>query len=102
MSLPPDRSRERGSVNTAGNACNFAVLAAHVATFLPLSCRILPPLPPITRNVKLPDRANRLEFGMREEDAPGTQVKSGKNGNVDHPSQLCRPSVDGGDAVDGA
>ena len=95
MSLPPDRSRERGSVNTAGNACNFAVLAAHVATFLP-------PLPPITRNVKLPDRANRLEFGMREEDVPGTQVKSGKNGNVDHPSQLCRPSVDGGDAVDGA
>jgi hypothetical protein len=51
---------------------------------------MLPFLPPRTRNVTLPPPANRLEFSIREEDTPDTRPKSGKNGNVDHPSQLCR------------
>jgi len=54
---------------------------------LPHPCRdlaaILPLLPPITRNVKLAIPANRLESGIREEETPDAQSKSGKNGNVD-------------------
>src|SRR5690348_10708388 len=54
---------------------------------LPHRCRFLPLLPPITPNVKLAIPANPLEFGIRAEAAPDTKSKSGKNGNVDHPSQ---------------
>src|SRR5690348_1885525 len=61
---------------------------------LPLHCQILPLLPPITRNVKLPDRATRLELSIRAGSPFTKNVKSGKNGNVDHPSQLSpSPSV---------
>src|SRR5579859_3019092 len=49
----------------------------------------LPFLPPITRNVKSRKPANRLECRIREEDTLDTWPKSGKNGNVHHPSQLC-------------
>ena len=52
---------------------------------------MLPLLPPITRNVKLPKPANRLEFGVREEATPDTRPKSGKNGNVNPASQHCHP-----------
>jgi hypothetical protein len=68
---------------------NLAVLAAHRATSLPLLAAIVPLLPPRTRNVTLPKAAKPLEFGGRAEDAPEAKSKSGKNGNVDHPSQLC-------------
>jgi len=54
---------------------------------LPFLAAIVPFLPPITRNVKLPRAAKPLQFGIREEYALDTQPKSGKNGNVDHPSQ---------------
>src|SRR5690348_16815294 len=61
---------------------------------LPLHCQILPLLPPITRNVKLPDRGTRLELSIRAGSPFTKNVKSGKNGNVDHPSQLSpSPSV---------
>jgi hypothetical protein len=66
---------------------NLAVSAAHRATVLPFLAAILPLLPPTTRNVTLPRAANRLECGIREESAPDAKCKSGKNGNVDHPSQ---------------
>src|SRR5690242_21015741 len=55
-----------------------------------VSCRFLPLLPPITRNVKLPTRATRLEFGIWADGTRDTPSKSGKNGNVDHASQHCR------------
>jgi hypothetical protein len=55
---------------------------------LPFLAAILPLLPPITRNVKLPDRPNRLECGIRDRSALETKVKSGKNGNVDRAGQL--------------
>jgi hypothetical protein len=80
-------------------ALTRAVFAAHLATSLPPRCHfvavfatILPLLPSIMRNVKWQERANRLEFGIRAEDAPDTRPKSGKNGNVDLPSQHCRPN----------
>src|SRR5689334_17855371 len=56
-----------------------------------LPCRFLPLLPPRTRNVTLPDRANRLEFGVSTHCPVTSKLKSGKNGNVDHPSQHCHP-----------
>src|SRR5690348_5060344 len=56
-------------------------------------CRFLPLLPPITPNVKSSIPANPLEFGIREEATPDTKSKSGKNGNVDHPSQLYPPAT---------
>src|SRR5689334_19328500 len=63
-----------------------------VATVLPKvanrCCRFLPLLPPITRNVKLPDRDTRLEFRLQAGSPLTKKAKSGKNGNVDHPSQL--------------
>src|SRR5579859_3447698 len=90
MALSPDRNRACDSVNTANTHQNVAVFATHLAISLPLLAAILPSLPPITPNVKLPIRANRLEFKIRMESAPDTKSKSGKNGNVDHPSQLCR------------
>jgi hypothetical protein len=63
-----------------------AVFAGRLAT----SCRFLPLLPPITPHVKLSDRANRLELVGRADPARAPHVKSGKNGNGDHPSQHCR------------
>jgi hypothetical protein len=76
-------------VDASGIAHILAVFATHLAISLPLFAAILPLLPSITPNVKLPDRANRLECGIGEENTPDTKAKSGKNGNVDHPSQLC-------------
>src|SRR5690349_3362606 len=75
----------------------LADLAAHLAIPLPLlatSCRTLPLLPAITRNVKLPIPATCLEFGTRARDASNAPSKSGKNGNVDRASQLCRTLFD--------
>jgi hypothetical protein len=46
-----------------------------VATSLPFLAAILPLLPPITRNVKLADRATRLECGSRDRSEVETQVK---------------------------
>jgi len=68
--------------------CRLCRLCRQRCHPLPNRCRFLPLLPPITRNVKLPRAANGLEFGIRAEDAPDATSKSGKNGNVDHPSQL--------------
>jgi hypothetical protein len=67
-------------------------LPAHLANKVAITpCRPLPFLPPITRNVKLPDRANPLELGMRADPAHGSILKNGKNGNVHRASQHCRP-----------
>jgi hypothetical protein len=52
---------------------NLAVFAAHRATSLPFLATILPPLPPITPNVKLSQAATRLEIGIREEIIPDAQ-----------------------------
>src|SRR5690348_8992868 len=54
-------------------------------------CHILPLLPPITPNGKLPIPATRLEFGILPRSPSNTTSKSGKNGNVHHPSQLSPP-----------
>ncbi len=51
-------------------------------------CRFLPPLPPITRNVKLPIPANPLQFRVHNVSPLQAKSKSGKNGNVHHASQL--------------
>ena len=59
--------------------CRFCRRPCHS---LPLHCHILPFLPPRTRNGTLPQAAKWLEFSIREEVAPGTPPKSGKNGNV--------------------
>jgi hypothetical protein len=67
----------------------LADLAAHRAILLPHRCHLLPFLPPTTRNVKLSQAANPLEFGIREEITPDTTSKNGKNGNVDRASQHC-------------
>ena len=56
---------------------------------LPFRCRFLPLLPPRTSNVTWRQTAKRLELRIRGEYAPGAKSKSGKSGNVDHPSQLC-------------
>src|SRR5689334_16240519 len=78
-----------GNVEAAASHSTLAVFAAHLATSLPhrchivaTSCRILPFLPPITPNVKLPIPANPLQFRLREEVPPDTPSKNGKNGNV--------------------
>jgi len=70
-------------MDVVGIRHNVAVFAIHLAT----SCRILPFLPPITRNVKLPRTANRREFGIRAEGTPNTTSQSGKNGNVAYGGQ---------------
>jgi len=70
------RNRSLGAPDRAGIGRNRA---AHLAVF----ATILPPLPPITRNVKLPSPANPLQFSIREENALDTVPKSGKNGKVD-------------------
>src|SRR5690242_13672134 len=54
-------------------------------------CHILPLLPPITPNGKSPIPATRLEFGILPRSPSNTTSKSGKNGNVHHPSQLSPP-----------
>jgi len=86
MATTPHRSRTRGNMDAAGTAHILAVFAADLAT----CCHILPFLPPITRNDKLSERANRLEFSNRDGSEAEPNVKSGKNGNVDSSSQLCR------------
>src|SRR5690349_1805007 len=68
---------------------NLADFAIPLATSLPFLAAILSLLPSIARNVKFAETANRLECGIREENALFTKCKSGKNGNVDHPSQHC-------------
>ncbi len=54
-------------------------------------CHFLPLLPPITQNVKLSVPANPLGFSPRARSPRATPSKSGKNGNVHHPSQHCHP-----------
>src|SRR5690348_18333760 len=77
----PHRSRSRSGLDGAGTRPNVAVFAIYLATSLPLRCHfvatslpllaaILPLLPPITRNVKLPISANQLELRMCEEVMP--------------------------------
>src|SRR5690348_5444351 len=56
-----------------------------------LHCHILPLLPPITPNVTLPIRPTRLEFGLPPRLPSNPTSKSGKNGNVDHPSHITLP-----------
>src|SRR5690242_7763435 len=68
---------------------NLAVSCHRPCQTLPLRCRFLPLLPPITRHVKFVCGANRLECGIGEENAPNAKCKSGKNGNVHRASQLC-------------
>jgi len=84
------------SIDMAAIRHILAVFAAHVATSLPWLAAILPPLPPITPSVKFPRDANRLEFSIREERATDQKSKSGKNGNVDHPTQHCRQPLRAG------
>src|SRR5690349_24536715 len=55
-------------------------LPAHAAnTVANIPCRSLPLLPPITRNVKLPLHATRLEFGGHADPAHVPKSKNGKN-----------------------
>jgi len=54
-------------------------------------CRFLPLFPPITRNVKLPNRATRLEFRLLARSALVKKSKNGKNGNVNCYGQHCCP-----------
>jgi hypothetical protein len=66
-------NRERDGVYATESHPNLAVFAAHPAISLPLLATILPFLPPITRNVKLPLPVTGLECGIREEDTPDTK-----------------------------
>src|SRR5689334_1285870 len=56
---------------------------------LPDRCRFLPLLPPTMRNVTLSISTNPLQFSLCPHPSHESISKSGKNGNVDHPSQLC-------------
>jgi len=90
MAIIFQRGRGRGNVDASVTAHNIAIFAAHLATFCHFChppCRFLPFLPPVTRNVTLSNRPNRLEFSNRDGSGGKTHAKSGKNGNVDHPSQ---------------
>src|SRR5690348_11663247 len=69
---------------------NHAVLATYLATSCHPPCRFLLLLPPITHNVTLSDRANRLECGLHPRSVADHNRKSGKNGNVDCRGQHCR------------
>ena len=63
---------------------------------LPPRCRFLPLLPPRTRNIKSHIPANPLQFSPHLHPAHESCSKSGKNGNVHHPSQHYRapfPSI---------
>jgi len=51
----------------------IAVFAAGLAIPCHFVAAILPLLPPITRNVKFAEAANRLERGVREEIVPDTK-----------------------------
>jgi hypothetical protein len=74
------------SAHTAATSpCRFCRRPCHP---LPHRCQIVPLLPPITPHVKLPNRPTRLEFPPRADPRLAHNLKSGKNGNVDHPSQL--------------
>ena len=73
----------------ATSPCRFCHPPCH---FLPHRCRFLPLLPPITPHVKLPNRPTRLEFPPRADPRLAHNLKSGKNGNGDHPSHHCRSS----------
>jgi len=57
------------------------------------SCRFLPLLPPITRNVTLPIPTTRLESRIGRESRAESISKSGKNGNVHRASQHCHPTT---------
>ena len=94
MAIASHRNRTHGNVDMSAIRLNIAVFAAHLAIRCHFFAAIVPLLPPITRNVKFARGANRLEFGTHEENVSETKSKSGKNGNVDHPSQLCRPPLD--------
>ena len=85
MPPAPVCSRALGSVDMAALPRNLAV-----------SCHILPLLPPITRNVKLPLHGTWLEFPPRGDPRPTHNLKNGKNGNVQCPSQHCHLSMPGG------
>src|SRR5690348_10156890 len=85
------RNRMRNRVDAAASPPSLAVFAAHRATSLPFLARSLPPLPPITATVKLPHRANRLQFRLRARSPSATKLKNGKNGNVHWRGQHCHP-----------
>jgi len=99
MATSSHRSHKLGDMELAAILPNLAVFAADLATSLPFFATILPLLPPRTRNVTSVWAANRLECGVWVETATNTKTQSGKNGNVDHPTQHCHPSLDG---MDGA
>ena len=84
----PSTSRHR-----ALDAQNHAGIGRNRAAGLAVFAAIVPLLPPITPNVKLPRPAIWLEFSVREETAPDISSKSGKNGNVHLRSQHCRRRV---------
>ena len=89
MATSPHHSHGHGRVSLPESGHILAVFATDLAIHLATSCRILPLLPPITPNVKLPRAANPLEFEIRMRDDADHTMKSGKNGNVNHPSQHC-------------
>src|SRR5579859_8100698 len=97
MLLSPVHTHPNMRLDTPASPQNVAVFAADLATFCRFChphCRLLPLLPPITRNVKLPIPANRLEFSIRAQSVADHHAKSGKNGNVDPHSQLSPSHTD--------
>ncbi len=88
MAIAPHRSRRHSHMDAPTPARILAAFAANLTIHLAVFATILPPLPPITQNVKLPQAANLLEFAVRMRDDADHKTKSGKNGNVHHPSQL--------------
>ena len=89
MPTSSTRTSRRTPLDTPAALTNVAVFAADRAT----SCRFLPLLPPITRNVTLPILANRLEFRIHARSVADRDLQSGKNGNVDWGGQHCSLSI---------
>jgi len=69
----------------ATSPCRFCRPPCHP---LPDRCRFLPLLPPVTRNVKLPNRPTRLELPLCANPRLAHNLKNGKNGNVHCTGQL--------------
>ena len=90
MAIAPYHRRRHSHMDAPAAPHILAVFAAHRAIHCHSPCRFLPPLPPITPNVTLPRAANPLEFAVRMRDDADHKTKSGKNGNVHHPSQHYR------------
>src|SRR5690348_256872 len=90
MAIAPYHRRRHSHMDAPTPARILAAFAANLAIHLAVFATILPPLPPITQNVTLPRAANPLEFAVRMRDDADHKTKSGKNGNVHHPSQHYR------------